>query len=160
MEDHIKHVTEFLRRLDTNGYCISKENMELGEYWSKIDWVTQYPQKGVYPDTDKVMEVLSMKKIWEHKRTQISTGNVDVLYFIYSAYSHHCSTINQSTEEEQHDAHLVRRMWEAWNDIKNKLSSAPIMGLYWLLYYCIYTRTLVNVVLRSYSIRKWSTATP
>ena len=63
MEDHIKHVTEFLRRLDTNGYCISKEKMELGEYWSKIDWVTQYPQKGVYPDTDKVMEVLSMKRI-------------------------------------------------------------------------------------------------
>ena len=59
-EEHKEHVREVLRRLDDNGFCISRKKITLGK--SEVKWLGYTTsEEGVRPDDSKVKELNSMR---------------------------------------------------------------------------------------------------
>ena len=60
-EDHIKHVDDILKKLDRNGFCISRDKTSLGQ--RQIKWLgNQKSEEGVRPAEDKVQKILDMRR--------------------------------------------------------------------------------------------------
>ena len=62
-EEHVKHVDDVLERLDRNGFCISRDKIELGK--TKVKWLGyEISAEGVQPDQEKVKKSVGMRKHW------------------------------------------------------------------------------------------------
>jgi len=61
LEDHVKHVDDILQKLDKNGFCISRNKIELGK--SEVKWLGYtISADGARPDRDKVKELRGMRR--------------------------------------------------------------------------------------------------
>ena len=61
MEEHLEHVDSILKKLDENGFCISRSKVELGK--KEVKWLGYtISADGVRPDHDKVEELLKMRR--------------------------------------------------------------------------------------------------
>ena len=62
LKDYIRHVDDILRKLDENGFCISKNKIELGRH--EVKWLGYLiSAEGVRPDPEKVSQLISMRRL-------------------------------------------------------------------------------------------------
>jgi len=66
-------VDDILNRLDKNGFCISREKIELGK--SEVRWLGYtISEKGISPDKSKVEQLMSMRKPANVKELRSALG--------------------------------------------------------------------------------------
>ena len=127
MEDHIKHVDDVLSRLDKNGFCISREKISVAR--TEVKWLGyRISTEGVRPDEDKVQKLMQMRKPTSIKELRSALG----MWTYFSAFIPGYSII-ASPLMKQLGKGNQRLVWDdecekAWNAVKEKLASAPIMG--------------------------------
>jgi len=90
MEEHIKHVDDILRRLDENGFCISRSKIELGRM--EVKWLGYViSAAGIKPDPEKVNQLMAMRRPSDLKELRSAMGMWTYFtsflpgYFIYAA---------------------------------------------------------------------------
>lgn len=126
-EDHIRHVDDVITKLDKHGFCISKDKIELGK--KEVKWLGyKISEKGVQPDDEKVQKLLSMRRHQNAKELRSALGMWTYFSSFIPVYSIIAAPLLRLLHKDCPKYDWTKRCTEAWNKIKNKLASAPIMA--------------------------------
>jgi len=127
MEEHIKHVDDVLRRLDENGFCITRSKIELGK--SEVTWLGYtISAKGVRPDPEKVKRILAMQKPDSISSLRSALGMWTYFSSFIPSYSIIAAPLFAQLKKDNPALQWTKECDLAWEQIKEKLASAPIMG--------------------------------
>jgi len=127
LEDHIKHVDDILNRLDKNGFCISRNKIELGK--SSVKWLGYtISAQGITPDQDKVKELKAMRRPQTIKELRSALGMWTYFASFIPSYSIFAAPLFAQLKKGVKSLEWTQECQDAWETIKNKLVSAPIMG--------------------------------
>ena len=127
MSEHVQHVNEVLERLDRNGFCISRDKIELGK--SEVKWLGYViSAEGIQPDHDKINELLNMRKPNNLKELRSALGMWTYFSSFIPRYSIIAAPLMQQLKKDNKTLNWTDECENAWNEIKNKLAKPPIMG--------------------------------
>ena len=127
LEDHIKDVDEVLNRLDRNGFCISRSKIELGK--DKVSWLGYtISAEGIEPDQGKVQEILSMRRPNTLDELRSALGFWTYFASFIPGYSIIAAPLTSQLKKDNKALMWNSGSVRAWETIKKKLASTPIMG--------------------------------
>ena len=127
MEEHIRHVDDVLRRLDRNGFCISRKKIMLGQ--KEVKWLGYtISAEGIRPDMDKVKKLQEMRKPETLKELRSALGMWTYFASFIPDYSIIAAPLMAQLKKENTSLKWTPECEHAWNEVKCKLASPPIMA--------------------------------
>jgi len=127
IEDHVRHVGDVLEKLDKHGFCIAREKVELGK--PEVKWLGYIISgNGVRPDDEKVKKLLGMRRPRTVKELRSALGMWIYFSAFIPAYSIIAAPLMQQLRKENRTLDWTKECEAAWNTIKKKLATAPVMG--------------------------------
>ena len=127
MAEHVAHVDDILRRLDANGFCISRSKAELGK--TSIKWLGYtISAQGVRPDKEKVDQLLSMRRPYTLKELRSAIGMWTYFSSFIPRYSIIAAPLMSQLKKENVTLVWSKDCENAWQEIKRRLASPPIMA--------------------------------
>lgn len=127
MEEHIEHLRDVLEKLDRNGFCIARSKIELGK--SEVKWLGyRISAEGVRPDDDKVEQLLSMRMPSSIKELRSALGMWTYFASFIPGYSIIAAPLMAQLRKDNTELTWNRECRRAWDKIKRRLASAPIMS--------------------------------
>lgn len=127
MEEHIKHVDDVLKRLDANGFSISKDKIVLGR--PEVQWLGYtISAKGVRPNMDKIKELSAMRRPQNIKELRSALGMWTYFASFVPRYSIIASPLNAQLRNNNKVLKWSEECQKAWEEIKKTLIKAPILG--------------------------------
>ena len=134
-EEHVRHLEDVLNKLDQNGFCISRDKIELGK--DKVKWLGyEISAKGVKPDPEKVEKLTQMRRPQTLKELRSALGMWTYFSKFIPAYSIIAAPLMSQLKKENKTLNWTDDCEKAWETIKQKICVAPIMG------YCNYDQPL------------------
>ena len=126
-EDHIKHVDDILKKLDRNGFCISRDKISLGQ--RQVKWLGyQISEEGVRPAEDKVQKILDMRRPRSIKELRSAIGMWTYFASFIPEYSIIASPLMAQLKKTNKTLVWGEECEKAWDEVKKRLANAPIMG--------------------------------
>ena len=127
MKEHVEHVRTILRRLDENGFCISRSKIELGQ--TEVKWLGYViSAEGIRPDPDKVNRLMSMRRPSDLKELKSAMGMWTYFTSFLPGYSIYAAPLFRQLKQSNTKLIWDAKSEEAWQTMKDKIAHAPIMG--------------------------------
>lgn len=127
LEEHKRHLDDILGKLDRNGFCISRSKIELGK--EKVSWLGYtISAKGIEPDRNKVQQILAMRRPQTIDDLRSALGLWTYFTSFIPAYSIIAAPLTSQLSKNNKTLVWSPEAIQAWEKIKEKLASAPIMG--------------------------------
>jgi len=127
LEEHKKHLDDILNKLDTNGFSISRSKIELGK--EQVNWLGYTISKdGVQPDRTKVKQLMGMRVPRSIKELRSALGMWTYFASFIPSYSIIAAPLYNQLKKNNQSLNWTTECNKAWEEIKKKLSSAPIMS--------------------------------
>ena len=125
--EHVKHLEDVLSKLDENGFCISRDKIELGK--DKVKWLGyEISAKGAKPNPERVQKLTQMRRPQTLKELRSALG----MWTCFSKFIPACSVIAaplmSQLKKDNKALNWTDDCEKAWETIKQKIVSAPIMG--------------------------------
>lgn len=127
MEEHIWQVDDVFRRLNENGFCISRNKIELGRM--EVKWLGYViSAAGIKPDPEKVSKLISMRRPANIKELRSAMGMWNYFTSFLPGYSIYAAPLFKQLRKNNKELIWDEESVKAWQAIKEKISQAPIMG--------------------------------
>ncbi len=126
-DDHVRHVDDVLHKLDENGFCITRSKIELG--MPEVRWLGyRISAEGVRPDDEKVKQLLGMRRPQTLQELRSAIGMWTYFATFIPRYSIIAAPLMKQLQKTNTTLVWSEECIQAWEDIKRKLASAPIIG--------------------------------
>jgi len=127
LEEHIRHVDDILKKLDENGFCISKSKIELGK--SEVRWLGYLiSSEGIKPDPEKTNQLISMRRPRSIEELRSAMGMWTYFTSFLPGYSIYAAPLFAQLKKNNPKLKWTKECDEAWKTMKEKIAHAPIMG--------------------------------
>jgi len=120
-------VDDILERLDRNGFCIARSKIELGR--PEVKWLGYtISEQGIRPDKEKIEQLAAMRKPVNLKELRSALGMWTYFASFIPGYSIIAAPLMAQLKKDNTQLIWTDECLKAWDTIKLKLTSAPIMG--------------------------------